>query len=585
MKRFLLSFIAAIAMTFFAAVNVSAQSVNDFHISSFDITYHLSRTDNQQSKLQTTETITAVFPDYDQNRGLERAIPVRYDGRKLPLKIESVTNETGASLQYAERTEGKMRILRIGDPDKYVHGTQTYIIRYTQTGVTKFYGDTNKTEWYWDTNGTEWRVPILRLTISVQFDDDVRSLLATEPRCYQGSFGSKDTCEITSTTAGYSVDVSDLSRRDNVTLAFGFEPNAFAAYEPSFWDKFYTVWVVATIITSTIGFIIIIVLSVIATHRMRRTREVGPVPPQYIPSKEVSVLVAANVVASKVRRPAFSAQLIDFAVRHYIDLLELKKAAFVRRSEYEVVIKKPIDTLREEEQEVLVDMFGRVPKVGDKLNLSELKYDYAYIARTSDNDTKLTKLIGEIYGLRAKDPKTTRYFNRWAVSLLVLGILLLAPVFLLAAAVAWTTGLYIKPLTDKGLDIKRYLVGFEKYIKLAEKDRLAFLQGPDTAEKVNVSDAGQLVKLYERALPYAILFGHEKQWSERIGLLYEQTGGAPNWYSGQSAFNAAAFASSMNTFSQAVSYSAGASSSSSSGGSSGGGSSGGGGGGGGGGGW
>jgi len=585
MKKLLFSFAVIVIATLGAAVNVGAQNVNEFHISSFDIAYRLSRTDNQQSKLQTTEKITAVFPDYDQNRGLERAIPIEFDEHSLPLKIESVTDDNGVSLQYEERTEGKMRILRIGDPDEYVHGEHTYIIRYTQTGVTKFYEDTRKTEWYWDTNGTEWRVPISKLTISVQFDSDVRSLLATEPRCYQGRLGSKDTCKVNTTATGYSIEVGDLSLYQNVTLAFGFEPDTFAAYEPSFWEKisgFLALWI---ILSSIIGIVIIFALPITGAQREHRTREIGPVPPQYIPLKDVSVFVAANVVATNVRGSAFSAQLIDFAVRHYIDLVELNKATFMRQPEYEIVIKKPIATLQEEEQEMLVDMFGRVPEVGDRVKLSDLIYNHAYIARASDDNANLTKLVEHIYQLRSQDIETTSYFNRWAVGLLVLGVLLFAPLFLLAALIAWLDGRSLRPLTEKGLEVKRYLVGFENYIKLAEKDRLAFLQGPDTAEKVDVGDAGQLVKLYERALPYAILFGHEKQWSERIGTLYEQIGSVPNWYSGQTAFNAAMFASSVSSFSRSVSYSASASSSSSFGGSMGGGSSGGGGGGGGGGGW
>ena len=95
------------------------------------------------------------------------------------------------------------------------------------------------------------------------------------------------------------------------------------------------------------------------------------------------------------------------------------------------------------------------------------------------------------------------------------------------------------------------------------------------------SDPKLLVTLYERVLPYAVLFGQEKEWNKQLGAYYETAGNSPDWYIGQSAFNAAVFSSAMSSFSQAS-----ASSYSSSGsGSSGGGFSGGGGGGGGGGGW
>ncbi|RYF29034.1 MAG: hypothetical protein EOO17_03070 [Chloroflexi bacterium] len=94
------------------------------------------------------------------------------------------------------------------------------------------------------------------------------------------------------------------------------------------------------------------------------------------------------------------------------------------------------------------------------------------------------------------------------------------------------------------------------------------------------------MKLYERVLPYAILFGQEKEWGDQMGRYYESIGSQPEWYSGannSSLFNAAVLSSAISNFNTAASYTS--ASSSSTGGSAGGGSSGGGGGGGGGGGW
>ena len=84
-------------------------------------------------------------------------------------------------------------------------------------------------------------------------------------------------------------------------------------------------------------------------------------------------------------------------------------------------------------------------------------------------------------------------------------------------------------------------------------------------------------------LPYAVLFGSEKEWTKQLGKYYEQVGSNPDWYYGQGTFNAAAFASGMSGLSTVASNVS--SFSSSDGGSGGGGFTGGGGGGGGGGGW
>lgn len=144
-------------------------------------------------------------------------------------------------------------------------------------------------------------------------------------------------------------------------------------------------------------------------------------------------------------------------------------------------------------------------------------------------------------------------------------------------------------LTNKGLALRRYLEGLKYYITVAESERINMLLGPDGAQKnaelhIDARDNRQRVVLYERLLPYAILFGQEKNWSKQLGAYYDETDQQPTWYRGSTSFNAATFGAAMSTFTSATATYGGGSSSSS-GGSSGGGSSGGGGGGGGGGGW
>src|SRR5690606_5861148 len=125
-----------------------------------------------------------------------------------------------------------------------------------------------------------------------------------------------------------------------------------------------------------------------------------------------------------------------------------------------------------------------------------------------------------------------------------------------------------------------HLVGLREYIRLAEADRLQMLQSVSGAERV-AGPAGDVIKIYERLLPYAVLFGLERQWAAELGKYYDET--PPDWYNGSSGFHIATFSAGIGSLSSTVSTSySGSSSSSAGGGSAGGGSSGGGGGGGGG---
>ena len=126
----------------------------------------------------------------------------------------------------------------------------------------------------------------------------------------------------------------------------------------------------------------------------------------------------------------------------------------------------------------------------------------------------------------------------------------------------------------KGGEVLATVSGLEMYIELAEKDRLEFLQSPQGASlKPSELKGKQVLKLYEEILPWAILLGLQKQWSQVLTDLYAQ-GAAPLWIVGVPQLS-----DSLDSLDSAVATSL---ASSSTGGSSGGGSSGGGGGGGGG---
>src|SRR5690606_2570681 len=135
-------------------------------------------------------------------------------------------------------------------------------------------------------------------------------------------------------------------------------------------------------------------------------------------------------------------------------------------------------------------------------------------------------------------------------------------------------------LTREGALQLEYLEGVREFIRVAEADRLRMLQSYTGAERR--SDGGvDVIHVYERLLPYAILFGQEKEWGTVLEHAYGQAQQEPGWINGTGygiATRVALISSATHTSSTYSSPSSG--SSSSFGGSSGGGFSGGGGGGG-----
>lgn len=582
MKRFVGVFLVAVGLLNCFAVPTDAMGVNDFRITSYDVQMKLGRNSENRSTLETKETITAQFPEYDQNHGIERVFVSAYDGHPTKLSIRSVANEAGQPLHYS-MSNG---VMRIGDANTYVHGRQTYVISYVQQDVTRFFSDTNKDEFYWDVIGVDWQVPIDQVSVQLTVDKDVISSLTGDATCYSGVSGSTTTCQIDETNTGYIVTVSSLLPHEGVTVAFGFTPGTFAMYTPSLFDKILQVWIMLQIIGLLLSLIIVSIVVVRQRNRMNRKKELIGIPVEYLPPNDSSVTASAKIM--QYPQSIQTAQLLDLAVRHYIRIYETSEKTLFSPADYTIEIAKDVNQLRWEEREILTDSFGSVPAVGERLQLSSLRNNTAYYFRTIDNDSGITKRIRGEYGLRALDETEQRRLRRSAGFVFLGGLLLVSPVWWLVAATQFGLSFTCWRLTDKGLDLRRYLEGLREYIKMAEVDRIKMLQSPEGAEKVSRiihgTDEAQLITLYERTLPYAVLFGLEKDWNKQLGHYYEVTNTQPTWYVGHSGvFNAAVFTSAMSSFGTVSNYSS--SSSSTSGGSGGGGFSGGGGGGGGGGGW
>lgn len=586
-KRISIVLALATGLWLFSSVPASAASTDNFTILDYKVDMQLARDTDERATLKVTETIVAEFPNFDQNHGLERIFVKTYDGHQTNFQLQSVTNTAGAAQPY--HWEGDA--LRIGSADSYVHGVQTYVISYTQRDVTKFYKDTKKDEFYWDVIGVEWRVPIQQTSIRLSVDSSLVGAVSTDMSCYAGDTGKTNhECKVSKTESGsdvvYIVSTKDLRPRQGVTVSLGFKPRTFAKYAYTPLERLQQ-WQNLVAIPAAVAGVVISLISLVIFLVYTRTskKRLGPIAPEYLPPKDTSITVAGRIVGAQYR--AGPAQMIDFAVRHYVKLYETKEKSLFVPAEYEIEVIKSINDLSEEEREILIDMFGHKPNVGEKLNLKSLRNNTSYAVRVQDNVSKLTKLMRGTYGLREKHTGLRKWLYITAIVVTVLSILTLS--IFLAGAIGWLLLLAVTSYrsTDKGVALERYLKGLKMYIKVGEAERLKYLQSPEGAEKVHevvdgVDTPKQRIVLYEKVLPYAVLFGQEKEWSKQLASLYDQASEQPGWYNSHSGvWSAAAFSSSMGSFSVSTASAA----SSSTGGSSGGGSSGGGGGGGGGGGW
>jgi len=604
--------------------------VNDFTFDSFDATYALSQDSSKRSMLHTTETLAAEFPDFDQNRGIIRSIPTDYDGHSTHITVKSVTDGSGHQRSYSMGTDGDFTTITIAVPQgQYVHGKQTYVIDYTQTDVTKYFKNTNDDEFYWDVNGTGWQQPFGEVSATVTVAGSLASKLSGQNACYQGSQGSTQKCDITADNGTITAKVEKLYPYQGMTLAIGFAPKTFADAPFNLIEKILEI-VPITFLLGLLAEILAVGGAIVLHYQLWRRRSGDPIIAQYEPPKGVSAMLAANIIGKP--KKGMAASIVDLAVRGKLRIIEKPKEGF--QAARFGVQQLNVDDLLPDEEGVMNALFaftglGDIGAMISRFTGGSLPPGLKVIGDTPvnaasadpvDANIKWFEKSDTLLGDSVKSLTTSVEQNAEAVGLrkgrhpvivTVIGILAILGAVLMfftafasgdngagiafgvigANAGAWIAVLVfglvsgLRPLTAEGSKLYDQLLGLKMYIQLAEADRLQMLQSISGADKVTTSDGNQIVKIYERLLPYAVLFGLEKEWAAELAKYYGTT--SPDWYSGSNigAFDVAAFSTGIAAFS-AVSASSTSSSSSSSfssdGGSGGGGSSGGGGGGGGG---
>lgn len=562
--------------------------VNDFTVPSFEADYYLTREEDRTSKLVVEEKIVAEFPSFDQNHGIERAIPKKYKNHPLDLKVEKVTRVDGAPWDFSTSTQNDNLVLRIGDPDTYVHGQQTYLISYSMRYVTANFSDHD--EFYWDVNGDQWRQSFGKVVARLHVPGELAAELHLQAKCFTGEFGSTASdCDVTeSATADAKVLTFAANRElypyETLTMVAGFKKDTFTAYvlTPGKFMQRYG-W----IILAVLGPPLIAAGVVIRNWRRygRDPRGRGIIVPEYLPPKEVSLIGSTIILKERFMPMGISATVMDLAVRHYLHIYEVKVPKKLRRDEttYEIELKRHPAELRVEEKKVVTMLFGKDAQIGARVELKDLK-NKLYQEAGKLGKSVLKQLAAQKY-FRI-DPSSAKLpYQITGGILLVTGFIVLPFTigFSIAGLILLLSSWAMPARTEKGVALRDYLLGLKMYMEVAEADRLKILQSPRgrLVEKIDITDKKQLVHLFEKLLPYAMLFGIEKEWAKQFADLYDQP---PEWYSGSSAFSHAAFISGLQGFTGQTTNSFTAPSSSSGSGFSGG-SAGGGGGGGGGGGW
>ncbi len=571
---------------FFTEKAQARDYVSDWYIKDFQSTIIV----NKDSTLDITERITADCGTLPDKHGIFRVLPtVANTGTeeiKTPVELISITDFDGKKIPYStdHNLSAHTITYKIGDADKTVSGVNNYEIKYKIKNTIRFYSP-EFDELYWNLNGNFWEIETDYFKAEINFPEGVNEQ-NTKLELYAGAFGSKDKyLAMSQWTSGNTLKIEStqtLKKGEGITLSAAMPKNIFEAYvltktdEKQYMDysaylqKYYPfLYTICTWFLALVLPIIIFILCFSAWKKYGDDKGGGrSIAPEFeIPDKLTPMELGLIYSNGSLRPTYFAATLINLAVKRVIKIEEVNKKWALGKKDYKLIFVDKKIALSISEKLIVDKLFT----LDDSLLISSLQKDSTFYL-SLQSITKMVK--NDLKGQDLLDLTGTKY----KIGFIIAGLFMLVSSFFVAIVFSvGSIGVIISAIilaifaiimpkrTVKGMDLYYKILGFKLYMDTAEKYRQPW------NEKENI---------FEKFLPYAILFGIAKEWTKKMKMLYNDQLIAyhPFWYIGgdMNNFDLNSFASTISAVSSAVGTASGAS---------GGGGAGGGGGGGGGGGW
>ncbi len=502
----------AVFFLFFLISPLSAQTVSGEKIQNFASQIKI----NKDGTIDVSENIIYDFDNLEKH-GIYRIIPYikeNKDGKKfrLDFKIISVEDENKQSYHYSTSSENNKLTVKIGDPDKTISGTHTYVINYQVSGALTYFSDHD--ELYWNVTGNEWPVPILISSASVELPSEIKKD-ELEIICYTGSSGSRESlCQgrTEDNKINFITDVV-LNSYQGLTIVVSFPKNFVAVLEPqevvSFFDTIVgKIVIVFFILLSVFWYLIYPLWLPIKWYRQGRdpSTGLGSVrawfdPPKTKNGRSLTPSETGALIDEVADLRDILATIIDLARRGYLKIVEKKKKDFslIKTKEFSENV-----SLLKYEKKLLSGIFE---------NKTEIRLKGASLYTTVEEAKTMIyeKLVEEQFF--PKNPQSIRNFYN-----VISGLALFTLNFPLAL-LSFIFGRNMPRKTVLGTEQAMVAKSLKNF--LASQERQLEFQ----AKNLPAGRQGQM--FFEKLLPYAIAFGVEKVWAKRFENINLRS---PDWY-------------------------------------------------------
>jgi uncharacterized protein (TIGR04222 family) len=506
---------------------VSARGDSGWTVRNFEVTLAV----RPDAAVDVTELIDANFEV--TKHGIYREIPIRYavgmQQYSLRFRLLGVDDGAGTSYQTAVSYEENRVRIRIGDAAHTLGGPVRYRVRYrVQRAIlwegTRAWGgeDGNRDHAVlrWNATGTEWGVPIAKSTVRVKLPldlDDSRVVYDA----WTGVYGAKNKDFVKRRIDGRTLlfETGALRPGEGITVEVTIPGDAVSrpgwASEAAAWlaDNFPYAIFPATLALCIAAWY----------YRGRDLPGHGTIVVNYEPPDKLSPAEVGTLIDERVDQRDISAVIIDLAARGYLKIEEVASNSwFSSAIDYRFKQLKFANDLKPFEKKLHSKLFERA----DSVLMSDLATKFYPV---------ISEVKAELYqglsqgGYFDGNPRTVRgTFLGLGVLVLALalglcaliqfgmiGRIFVAPIAIagvLSTIVVVVTSRVMPRKTRKGRIAWEQVSGLEEYIRRAEVDDI---QAQDRRG------------IFERLLPYAIIFGLSDRWAKAFAGLYTQP---PDWY-------------------------------------------------------
>ena len=536
MKKFVF-LILLTALFVIPSISFARESVNYWYIKDFDTQINV----NKDSSLDITERIVADC-GYAQKHGIFRVLPtIQYledENIKSPIILKSITdfNDEPYRFEAENNFVDKTITWKIGSENVLVTGINNYKIVYHVKNAVR-HNSNQFDELYWNISGNFWDIPIDNFRAAVHFPERIDES-NINLNVYSGSLGESDSLKpnynfIDSNTLEVAYD-KIINPGEGITISATFPKNIIMPYQLSFGEKygsyfFYLFPIIVFIICYKIW------------QKYGRDPKFNPtVAPEFeIPEKLAPVEMGLIYSDGTLKNNYISASIINLAVNGFLKIKHIEKKGIFGNEDYELSKIKSTQPKSPSE----IKLFSSLFSSREKVNLSDLKNKfYVHLPEIRSSGKKF------LYEKEYLVPYSKTLFYVF----LAIGVIVLFSTFiqffvninlglssLLSALIIIIFSPLMQKRSQKGHEIFRKILGFKLYMDKAEKYRQKYL------EKENI---------FEKLLPYAIMFGITKEWIKKMKNIYGEeyfNTYHPVWYYGAAivTFNADTFSSQISTVS------------------------------------